>query len=150
MVKKIIFFLFISCSLFSQTWLNKNDKATFDGFLISKDKVEQFKQTEDLLKIEIEKSEQKDILILKFEEQIKVYETLKIEYETKINLLNMKNQIQADLSSLYKERSDNYNKLEFQLNIYKTTTYVMIGISLASIIGISGYILGNYIQGLNK
>ena len=62
----------------------------------------------------------------------------------------MKNQIQADLSSLYKESSDNYNKLEFQLNIYKTTTYVMIGISLASIVGISGYILGNYIQGLNK
>lgn len=148
-LKFVVFILLIIQLCYSNDkplFINKNDKATFSGFLITEELLNEFKNTEDQLGFEVEKSLAKDELILKQEKEIKLLTNLKEEYETKIQLTELKLQVQSELSDLYKTRADSFIGLELKLNTYKFTTYLCLGISIAELLGFGSFMLAYYIK----
>ena len=144
----IIYLLLITSYLYSQEvkFVFKNDKVAFDGFLVPEAKFNGYKNTSEELKVEKQKSLEKDKLIENYKKENEILLNLNKEANIKISLMNLKMQAQLDLSNFYKERADFSFKLEIKLSAYKLTTYIFLGISIAELLGFGCFMLAYYLK----
>ncbi len=144
----IISFILSQSLLFSQEvkFIYKNDKAAFDGFLVPETNFVEYKNTAEELKLEKQKSLEKDNLIENYKKENEILLNLNKEYTFKISMMNLKYSVQSELVTMYKERADLSFKLELQLSTYKLTTYIFIGVSIAELLGFGCFMLAYYIK----
>ncbi len=139
MMRIIFLLLLVVFNLYSQdkaVYIKKGEIAPFDGFLINEEKVNYFKNLEDKNKTLLE-------IIEEYEKKIINLENLNELNRQKINLLESKISFYED----YVQKINNYSKDFSDIKIYRNMTYIIIGISIAELLGFGCFYLGYYLAG---